>query len=134
MLDLSALSRTLVTVTSVGGLQSRTQNPGLKLFLAETVDFTAGQSAGGGRQDLTKYSGSSLFYGLRSVDDGSAIDVHIVGQSLVECGIRRKFDRRCRLAAEYTVWNRGLSRKARSDLLHLPPVRSPRLGRTRVSP
>src|SRR3990167_1287100 len=44
-----------------------------------------------------------LLDGLLAVDDGAAVDVHVVGHAPVERGIRRKLERRCGLAAEHAA-------------------------------
>ncbi len=51
-------------------------------------------------QDEVKYAPAVILNRLFAVDDGSAIDIHVVSHASIEGAIRRKLERRRRLAAE----------------------------------
>ena len=85
---------------SIQGLQRCAQEPGLEFFFAEAVDFAAGEFAGGDGEDLVEDSLAGLLYVLFAVDDGAAVDVHVVGHAVVEGGVGGDFERWRGLAAE----------------------------------
>ncbi len=74
------------------GLEGCALEPGLEFFFAEAVDFAAGEFAGGHRQECFEDSCSCLFYVLFPVDDGAAVDVHVVGHAVVEGGVGGDFE------------------------------------------
>ena len=64
-------------------LQRCTLEPGLELFFAEAENFAAGLFTGCGSEDVVEDSLAGLFDCLFAVDDGAAVDVHVVGHAVV---------------------------------------------------
>ena len=73
-------------------LQRCALEPGLEFFFAEAVDLAAGEFAGGHGEDFVEDSLAGLFDGLFAVDDGAAVDVHVVGHAVVDGGVGGDFE------------------------------------------
>src|SRR5258708_13920472 len=81
-------------------LHHRADLPGLELVLAEAELLALGLLAASHVQDQLEDALAAFGHALRAVDDGAAIDVHVVGHALVERRVGRELDRGRRLAAE----------------------------------
>src|SRR6202035_4428980 len=79
------------------------EHPGREFGAAKVKTLALGRLAGGGLEHQVENPLAALLHGLLSVEDGAAIDVHVVFHALVHRRVGRKLDRGRRLAAEYAA-------------------------------
>src|ERR1700728_3501783 len=77
--------------------------PGREFGAAEIEAFALGRLTGSGFQHQVENPLAALLHALLAVEDGAAIDVHVVFHALVHRRVGRKLDRGRRLAAEHTA-------------------------------
>src|ERR1700735_5182638 len=101
------------TTTRAGGYGSlrstgrqshrRAQHPWRKLSPAEVKALALGRLAGGGFQHEVENALAALLHGFLAVEDGAAVDVHVVFHAPVHRRIGRELDRGRGLAAKYAA-------------------------------
>src|SRR5262245_44430499 len=74
--------------------------PGRELLVAEAELLALGLLAARRGKDEVEDPLADLLHRRSAVGDGAAIDIHSVGHALIERGIGRELEARCRLAAE----------------------------------
>src|SRR5882672_11722602 len=79
------------------------KHPRRKLGAAEIKTLALGRLARCGLQHQLKDALAALLHGLLAVEDGAAIDVHVVFHPGVHRRVGRKLDRRRGLAAEHAA-------------------------------
>src|SRR5580698_3793742 len=89
--------------TSGANSHRRAEYPGRELRAAEVKTFTFGRLARGGLQHEIEDALAALLHGFLAVEDGAAIDVHVVFHPLVHRGVGRELDRGRGLAAEHAA-------------------------------
>src|SRR6185503_7691898 len=88
-------------------LHHRAELPGRELVVAEAERLALRLLARGRLEDQLEDARADLGDALLAVDDGAAVDVHVVGHVAVEGGVGRQLQRRRRLAAEDRAAARG---------------------------
>ena len=85
------------------GQKAAPQDEGLLHRRAEIKALALGRLSGGGLQHQVENALAALLHRFLAVEDGAAIDVHVVFHALEHRRVGRKLDRGCRLAAEYAA-------------------------------
>src|ERR1700692_4147523 len=85
----------------------RPKHPRREFRAAEVETLAFGWLSGGGLEHEIKDALAALLHGFLAVEDGAAIDVHVVFHALVHRRVGRKLDRRRGLAAEHAAAARG---------------------------
>src|SRR5258705_13875720 len=88
-------------------LHRRAKHPGRELGTAEIKTLALGRLARGGLQHQLENALAALLYALLTVEDGAAIDVHVVFHPLVHRRVGRKLYRGRRFATEEAAAARG---------------------------
>src|SRR5262249_51851335 len=81
----------------------RAQYPGRELSAAEGKALALGRLAGSGFQHQVEDALAAFLHALLAVEDGAAIDVHVVFHPLVHRRVGGELDGRRRLAAEHAA-------------------------------
>src|ERR1700709_325948 len=88
-------------------LHRRPKHPGREFGAAEVETFGVCRLAGGGLEHEVEDALAALLHALLAVEDGAAIDVHVVFHALEHRRIGRELDGGRRLAAEHAAASRG---------------------------
>src|ERR1700749_3149761 len=84
-------------------LHRRSEHPRRELGAAEIKALALGRLARGGLEDEVEDALAAFLHALLAVEDGAAIDVHVVFHALVHGRVGGKLDRGRRLAAEHAA-------------------------------
>src|SRR5581483_3681076 len=91
--------RILIDATSHRGAE----HPGRELRAAEVKTLALGRLARRGLEHEIEDALAALLHALLAIEDGAAIDVHVVFHALVHGRVGRKLDRGRGLAAEHAA-------------------------------
>src|SRR5271154_6423762 len=90
-------------INAANGLHRRAEHPGREFGAAKVKTLALGGLAGGGLEHQVENPLAALLHRFLTVEDGAAIDVHVVFHALVHRRVGRKLDRWRGLAAEYAA-------------------------------